>query len=210
MRTGFLGVVALGLVTAACGTTQQQRSATGGLTGLGAGAIIGGPVGAVVGTVVGAAGGAILPEDATTIANNMLGRAHRAGNAALNRPSPGAERTVSAGTARSGSTMPPGLVKEAQSQLKDQGLYPGAVDGIVGPKTRSALKAYQEKEGLRPTARLDRATVARMNIAETTARPMPQGSPAPAASPPNAAPPPPPTAAPAPAPPDDNTGRQQQ
>ncbi len=190
MRTRILGVVALSLATAACGTTQQQRVATGGLTGLGAGAIIGGPVGAVVGTAVGAAGGAVLPEDATTIANNMLGRTHHAASVALGTPSP-PRTSTSASTARAGSTMPPGLVKQAQTQLKDQGLYPGAIDGIVGPKTRTALKAYQQKEGLPQTARLDRRTVAKMNIVESTEPPSRQErTPAapPTAAPPNTAP----------------------
>ena len=87
--------------------------------------------------------------------------------------------------------MPPGLVKQAQAQLRDQGLYPGAVDGIIGPKTRAALKAYQQKEGLPQTAHLDRRTVAKMNIVQSTEPPSrPETAPtsAPNEAPPNAAP----------------------
>jgi hypothetical protein len=171
MRTAteLLGVAALSLLMAGCGTTQQQRAATGGLTGLGVGAIIGGPVGAAVGVAAGAAGGAMMPEDATSIANNMLGRVHHAGAVALGMPQTATAAATGpsppSGAAIAGSSTPPGLVKEAQAQLQNQGLYHGAIDGIVGPQTRRALRAYQRKEGLRQTARLDQATIAKMNIA---------------------------------------------
>ncbi len=162
-----LGVIALGLLTAACGTNQEQRTATGGLIGVGIGALAGGPVGAAIGLGAGVVGGALMPEDATAIANNALGREHRAANVALGMP----DRSNVA-TARpadlSGSSMrsaaPAGLVKEAQTQLKDQGLYNGQIDGIAGPQTRRAVRAYQKREGLRQTARLDRETVQHMNI----------------------------------------------
>ena len=72
-------------------------------------------------------------------------------------------------TDRSGSTArsdraPAGIVREAQAQLRDQGLYNGQIDGIAGPQTRSAVRAYQKREGLRQTARLDRETVQHMNL----------------------------------------------
>ena len=34
------------------------------------------------------------------------------------------------------------LVKEIQTQLKNKGYDPGPVDGDLGPKTLSAMKAY--------------------------------------------------------------------
>lgn len=199
--TGLLGVVALSLLTAACGTDQQQRVATGGLTGLGAGAIIAGPVGAAVGAAAGAAGGAIMPEDATTIANNMLGRVHHGAAVALGTPQAATTAATGpsapSGAAISGSSTTPGLVKEAQMQLENQGLYHGPIDGIVGPKTRRALRVYQRREGLRQTARLDQETIAKMNIAAAQQPNQPsttqQGSssaPAPAAPEANPAPPP--------------------
>ena len=40
---------------------------------VGIGALAGGPVGALIGAGAGMAGGAMMPEDATTIANNFLG-----------------------------------------------------------------------------------------------------------------------------------------
>ena len=52
-----IGVIALGLLTAACGTNQEQRTATGALTGVGIGALAGGPVGAALGLAAGGGGG---------------------------------------------------------------------------------------------------------------------------------------------------------
>lgn len=50
-------------------------------------------------------------------------------------------------------------VKQAQTQLKQQGLYKGKVDGIVGPETKTAISEYQKKEGLPQTASLDQQTL---------------------------------------------------
>lgn len=160
--TGVLGAIALGLLMAACGTTQDQRAATGGLTGLGAGAIIGGPLGAAVGAAAGAAGGMLMPEDATSIANNLLGREHRAANNLINGTN-GPATSNAAPAEESGSSIAPNQVKEAQQRLKDEELYKGKIDGIAGPQTRSALRQYQQREGLRQTGRLDQQTWALLN-----------------------------------------------
>ena len=39
-------------------------------------------------------------------------------------------------------------VKSLQQKLKDLGLYKGNVDGIYGPKTALAVRAYQKAKGL--------------------------------------------------------------
>ena len=143
--------------------------------GAGIGALAGGPVGAAIGLGAGVVGGAMMPEDATAIANNLLGREHRAANVALGMPDRSNVATarptdLSGSSARSAAPM--GLIKEAQTQLKDQGLYSGQIDGIAGPQTHSAVRAYQKREGLRQTARLDRETVQHMNLtASAPARP---------------------------------------
>lgn len=48
--------------------------------------------------------------------------------------------------------------REMQQKLKSQGLYKGAIDGIVGPQTQAALKAFQQRNGIAPTGRLDERT----------------------------------------------------
>lgn len=53
-------------------------------------------------------------------------------------------------------------IQQAQEQLKSQGLYHGAVDGIMGPETQTALAAFQRKQGLPQTAQLDEQTMSRL------------------------------------------------
>jgi peptidoglycan hydrolase-like protein with peptidoglycan-binding domain len=53
-------------------------------------------------------------------------------------------------------------VKAAQKALKTKGVDPGPIDGIMGPKTTSALKDFQKKEGLQVTGRLNAETQARL------------------------------------------------
>ncbi len=50
------------LALAACGSSTEERAATGALGGAAAGAVVGGPPGAVVGGAAGAAGGTVLDE----------------------------------------------------------------------------------------------------------------------------------------------------
>src|SRR5690348_6361050 len=154
---GITGVIALGLLTAACGSNTQQRAATGGLTGLGVGALVGGPVGAIVGTAVGAAGGWAMPEGADTLALNAIGKEKTAAAGPLR----------DAGLAPSGSSQPSQghLVRDAQSELQREGLYHGKIDGVLGPETKQAIASYQAREGLQQTATLDQDTVERMNLA---------------------------------------------
>lgn len=105
-----MGVVALELLTAACGGSADRRAATGSLTGVGELANVGfGPV---------------------------------------------------AGSEPSGSSAV--LVRQAQSELKRESLYEGRVDGIAGPETTQGITAFQQREGLQQTARLDGATRDRM------------------------------------------------
>lgn len=190
MRIGVFGVVALGLLTAACGNTTTQRAASGGLTGLAVGAIIGGPVGAAVGAGAGAAGGWAMPEGADTLALNAIQKEKQVAGGALNSvglgetasgsstsprastysTSPRASAySASSPRASASSTSPQAsasreAVKQAQAELQREGLYHGPIDGVVGPETRQALAAYQAREGLQQTASLDRDTVQRMNL----------------------------------------------
>jgi hypothetical protein len=67
-------------------------------------------------------------------------------------------------------------VKEAQNELKQQGLYNGTVDGIVGPQTKSAISQFQKKSGLRQTAQLDQQTLSRLSSGGTSGSPASGGS----------------------------------
>jgi peptidoglycan hydrolase-like protein with peptidoglycan-binding domain len=50
-------------------------------------------------------------------------------------------------------------MKQAQTELKSQGLYNGQVDGKGGPHTKAALTAYQKEKGLQQTGTLDQQTM---------------------------------------------------
>ena len=39
-------------------------------------------------------------------------------------------------------------VMRTQEALKEKGYYDGPIDGIIGPKTRAALRRYQQEQGL--------------------------------------------------------------
>jgi peptidoglycan hydrolase-like protein with peptidoglycan-binding domain len=49
-------------------------------------------------------------------------------------------------------------VKDLQQQLQQQGLYHGAIDGIVGTETIAALGAFQQKQGFQVSGRIDQQT----------------------------------------------------
>jgi peptidoglycan hydrolase-like protein with peptidoglycan-binding domain len=55
-------------------------------------------------------------------------------------------------------------VKSAQEALKQKGFDPGAADGVMGPKTRTALKDFQKKEKLNETGRLDAETMSKLGV----------------------------------------------
>jgi peptidoglycan hydrolase-like protein with peptidoglycan-binding domain len=60
-------------------------------------------------------------------------------------------------------------VRAAQQALKDKGLYDAEVDGLMGPKTREAIREFQKKENLKETGRLDAETLARLGVERTGA-----------------------------------------
>ena len=56
-------------------------------------------------------------------------------------------------------------VKQVQEALKAQGHDPGPVDGVMGPQTQEALRAYQRSQNLTETGRLDRETSDKLGVA---------------------------------------------
>ena len=79
---------------------------------------------------------------------------------------PGAMKGESMGQAGAGNKE---QVRAVQEVLKDRGMYEGEVDGIMGPKTQAALRAFQKKEGLQETGRLDQQTMGRLGVQKTGA-----------------------------------------
>jgi peptidoglycan hydrolase-like protein with peptidoglycan-binding domain len=55
-------------------------------------------------------------------------------------------------------------MRMVQQSLKDSGYDPGPIDGIEGPHTAAALKAYQKAQGLPETGRVDTDTMAKLGV----------------------------------------------
>ncbi len=56
------------------------------------------------------------------------------------------------------------LVRSVQSELRRRGYYTGAVDGIFGPASQSALERYQADLGRTPDGQIDQGTLATLGI----------------------------------------------
>ena len=51
-----------------------------------------------------------------------------------------------------------------QTALQEQGYYNDAVDGLIGPRTRAALSAFQRDRGLPITAAIDGPTLQALGL----------------------------------------------
>jgi hypothetical protein len=58
--------------------------------------------------------------------------------------------------------LPDVRVRAAQAHLVYQGFNPGGIDGVMGPRTRAALQAFQQKVGLASTGEADDSTLDRL------------------------------------------------
>ena len=59
-------------------------------------------------------------------------------------------------------------VKKAQEALKNKGHDPGSMDGVIGPQTTQALRAFQNASGLKETGRLDPETANKLGVTKGT------------------------------------------
>jgi len=55
-------------------------------------------------------------------------------------------------------------VKKTQEALKNKGHDPGSIDGVMGPQTHRALRAFQNASGLKETGRLDSETATKLGV----------------------------------------------
>jgi peptidoglycan hydrolase-like protein with peptidoglycan-binding domain len=58
-------------------------------------------------------------------------------------------------------------IENAQKTLKEKGHDPGSIDGVMGPQTTAALRAYQKEQGLDVTGRLDGTTLSKLGAGAT-------------------------------------------
>jgi peptidoglycan hydrolase-like protein with peptidoglycan-binding domain len=85
----------------------------------------------------------------------------------------GDERPLAA-TAEDEVAPEPALVTKVQSRLSELGYQPGPVDGVMGPKTRSALRRYQMVEGLPVDGRITQPLLVRLTGSSAAAEPQPK------------------------------------
>jgi His-Xaa-Ser repeat protein HxsA len=55
-------------------------------------------------------------------------------------------------------------VSQVQSALAKEGYYRGAIDGSLGPATRSALRRYQRDHGLDVTGQIDQSVTEALGL----------------------------------------------
>jgi murein L,D-transpeptidase YcbB/YkuD len=55
-------------------------------------------------------------------------------------------------------------ISKAQAALKNQGHDPGSIDGVIGPQTQQAIRAFQNASGLKETGRLDAETAKKLGV----------------------------------------------
>src|SRR5437773_5614375 len=77
-------------------------------------------------------------------------------------------------------------IRQGQMALKEKGHDPGPIDGIHGPRTSAALRAYQKAENIKVTGRLDADTESHLMGQASSGATTPSASPA--AEKPSAAP----------------------
>lgn len=63
-------------------------------------------------------------------------------------------------------------VEEIQNALKEAGFDPGTADGIMGSQTRTAIKGFQKKHGLKTTGQIDSATNLALNKPKEVEKPL--------------------------------------
>lgn len=74
-----------------------------------------------------------------------------------------AGKAMASSEVKAKKAVPNDVIKAVQEALSKEG-YKLKVDGLMGKQTRSALKSYQKKNGLKATGKTDEATLAKLNV----------------------------------------------
>ncbi len=61
------------------------------------------------------------------------------------------------------STASPSM-RKAQEALKSRGFDPGPIDGVLGPRTKAAIRAFQRSLGVNETGTLDEQTKTKLAV----------------------------------------------
>ncbi len=132
MRKTVLPVAVAAIILSGCGTTPTERTTSGAGIGAAAGAVVGAVTGlsvaqgAVLGAVAGGATGALTKKEQVNLGEPAWKQTNYSDQV------PAGHQTV----------------RDIQAQLLRLGLYDGRLDGLNGPQTRGAIRAYQQQRGL--------------------------------------------------------------
>jgi hypothetical protein len=73
-------------------------------------------------------------------------------------------RQSSGESSKMGGRMAQSDVKKIQEALRDKGTDPGAIDGMMGPKTREAIKSFQAANNIKTTGMIDAETAKQLGV----------------------------------------------
>ena len=76
------------------------------------------------------------------------------------------EQPASPATIPSDAQQQPRIVRAVQMRLRELGYYTGAVDGIWGPNTQSAMARFQQGRGLQPNGQLNAVTMDALGLGQ--------------------------------------------
>jgi osmotically inducible lipoprotein OsmB len=143
-RLAFMSACAIAL--GGCGSMPEERALSGAGIGAGAGAALGAVTGMSVmtGALIGTAAGALTGVLTDQSQVNLGQPAWQQGSASATAAAPAANP---AGAARP-SAMNNTTVVAIQQQLNRLGYDAGTPDGLIGPRTTSAIKQYQRDHNL--------------------------------------------------------------
>lgn len=128
MKNVVITAVGAAFLISACGTTTQDRAASGAGIGAAAGTVVGAVTGlsllegALLGAAAGGLTGALTESDVLNLGDPIWARGDREANRSA--------------TAR------------IQAGLQQLGYNPGPADGVKGPQTTQAIEAYQRDNSL--------------------------------------------------------------
>ena len=145
-------IAAAAMLLAACGTATEDRTVSGAGIGAAGGAVIGAITGLTVleGAALGALGGALtgaLTDPGSVNLGEPIWR--RSGSTSADRDQVNWAGGPASGPAAGGSE----LVTRVQVGLIQNGYDPGPADGLMGPRTSDAIRAYQTDNALEADGR---------------------------------------------------------
>jgi peptidoglycan hydrolase-like protein with peptidoglycan-binding domain len=62
-------------------------------------------------------------------------------------------------------------IRRAQQALQAKGFDPGTIDGVIGPRTEDAIRNFQDRYGIKTSAKLDNQTLYALGAADLAGPP---------------------------------------